>query len=397
MRPAATAVLWQWQGVDQRQAWAFLAGVLVAMTVVLSLTVLMRRRTAVVSRRQQQSATRYRTLLAAGDTLMLLADPDAIAQRVVALLHTTAGFRSVRLRLLDGHDLVARALAGVPGGRDGDWLSVPIVADGQVIGRLDATAARPQDGSQQALLEVGARMAGVAFANARRCEAIRHAAALEERNRLARDLHDAVTQSIYSLTLLAEAGQRMIHQGEWGQIADNQARMADIAQQVLQEIRLKVYQLRPYAERPLGLVGALDQRLDAVERRAGIEAWLRVTGNDTLPGPLEEQLLLIAQEALNNALKYARATAVMVAIQFRETNVCLTIEDNGRGFEPLTIGHQGGMGLVGMQERAAQLGGELSIMSAPGRGTAVSVTAPYAGRKQPRLPAQEKVANARAK
>lgn len=264
---------------------------------------------------------------------MRLTDPVAISQRVVELLHDTAGFESVTLQLADGYEGTVCAMAGTTPQDGCIRLSIPLVADG--------------------------------------------AAAPEERTRLARDLHDAVTQSIYSLTLLAEAGQRMIHQGEWEQIADNQARMADIAQQVLQEIRLQVYQLRPFTVRPLGLVGALDQRLDAVEWRAGIEARLRVTGDGVLPGALEEELLLIAQEALNNSLKYARATAVTVAIQFRDAWVCMTVADNGRGFEPLTIGHQGGMGLIGMRERAAQLGGELSIVTAPGKGTAVSITAPY--------------------
>ena len=98
----------------------------------------------------------------------------------------------------------------------------------------------------------------------------------EERNRLARDLHDSVTQSIYSLTLLAEAGQRMIRSGDHTQAESNQIRLGEISQQALQEMRLLVYELRPQVLRSEGLVGALEHRLEAVERRAGINARIQV-------------------------------------------------------------------------------------------------------------------------
>jgi signal transduction histidine kinase len=194
-----------------------------------------------------------------------------------------------------------------------------------------------------------------------------------ERSRLARDLHDSVTQSIYSLTLLAEAGQRMIQAGDLQQIDANQARLGEIAQQALQEMRLMVYELRPLALRSEGLIGALEQRLEAVERRAGVEARLLVKGEVELPTELEEELYRIAQEALNNALKHARAFAVTVDVRVEEGSIALEVIDDGRGFDPEAVSDAAGLGLVGMKERAEKIGGTLQVISAPGKGTRVRV------------------------
>ena len=120
----------------------------------------------------------------------------------------------------------------------------------------------------------------------------------EERNRLARDLHDSVTQSIYSLTLLAEAGQRMIRNSDLKQAENNQIRLGEISQQALQEMRLLVYELRPQVLRTEGLAGALEHRLEAVERRAGINAQMQVDLKSDLPPSIEEELFHISMESL---------------------------------------------------------------------------------------------------
>jgi signal transduction histidine kinase len=169
------------------------------------------------------------------------------------------------------------------------------------------------------------------------------------------------------------AGQNM------PEIESNQTLIGDIAQQTLQEMRLLVYQLRPSELRKLGLVGTLEQRLEVVERRAGIEARLGVEGEGALPYELEEQLYRIAQEALNNALKHAQATAVKVTIRFGDGKVSLTVEDDGRGFEPLALGEKGGLGLPNMSERAEKMGGRLTVQAAPGEGVTVHVEIPLEG------------------
>jgi signal transduction histidine kinase len=150
-------------------------------------------------------------------------------------------------------------------------------------------------------------------------------------------------------------------------------RLREIAQQALKEMRLLVYQLRPLVLKREGLVGALQQRLDAVEKRAGVDARLLVEGTLDLPATVEEGLYRIAQEALNNALKHAAPRAVILRIRADARRVVLDVTDDGQGFDPAAVSDKGGMGLVSMRERAERLGGSFSLASAPGGGTTVRV------------------------
>lgn len=201
-------------------------------------------------------------------------------------------------------------------------------------------------------------------------------ATLEERQRLARELHDSVTQSLYSLTLLAEASRRTAQHGDVSKVVDNIARLGETAQQALKEMRLLVYELRPLALEQAGLAEALQHRLDAVEKRAGVEAQFRVSLNVELPSNIENSLYRIAQEALNNSLKHAEATTISVSLKAQDGLVELEIVDNGKGFAPETIQDHGGLGMVSMRERVESIHGEYSIISKPGDGTRVWVSAP---------------------
>ncbi len=113
---------------------------------------------------------------------------------------------------------------------------------------------------------------------------------MAERQRLARDLHDSVTQSLYSLTLLAEAGRRQAAMGDLGRTQRHLERLGETAQQALREMRLLVYELRPLELEAAGLASALQQRLESVERRAGVQARLLVEGEVDLPAAVEEEL-----------------------------------------------------------------------------------------------------------
>ena len=162
-------------------------------------------------------------------------------------------------------------------------------------------------------------------------------------------------------------------------------RLGEISQQALKEMRLLVYELRPLALRQVGLVGALQQRLYAVERRAGVDARLVVIGGDSgesqkieLPADVEEALYPIAQEALNNALKHAKPSSVTVTLSIEgeppARRIALEVADDGSGFDVGTMDSAGGIGLDSMRERAEQVGGILTIHSAPGEGARVGVT-----------------------
>ncbi len=201
-------------------------------------------------------------------------------------------------------------------------------------------------------------------------------AAQAERERLARDLHDSVTQSLYSVTLLAEAARRHAENSHEPMAAEFIGRLGGLTHQALRQMRLLVYELRPAVFDGEGLVGALRHRLDSVEKRAGIVAQVVVRGERSLPPSLQGEMYYIAHEALNNALKHAAATVVAVRLDTLGDNILLEIIDNGVGFDPQAPHH--GQGLPTMYEHCARLGGELAILSHAGLGTTVRVTLPLA-------------------
>jgi signal transduction histidine kinase len=123
-------------------------------------------------------------------------------------------------------------------------------------------------------------------------------------------------------------------------------------------------------------VVALRQRLEMVERRAGVEAALKVDKVGDLPISLEEGLYWIALESLNNALKHARATTVIVHLSADGAYVKMEIIDNGQGFSLPSVSDSSGLGLISMRERAEELGGRLTVISAPGEGTKITVQVP---------------------
>jgi len=256
------------------------------------------------------------------------------------------------------------------------YVGVPMRAKGKVLGVFSVfgEAGHQFCVEEMTLLASIADQVGVAVENARLYQQAEQLAVMEERERLARDLHDSVTQSLYSLTLFAEAGRRLIGAGDLERAEGYLAQLGESAQDALKEMRLLVYKLRPPALEREGLVGAIQHRLGAVERRAGVKAHLLVDDMIKLPASVEEGLYHIAQEALNNALKHAAATSVTVRIRVVDEQVELEVVDNGIGFDPGTAGNGGGMGLVNMQERAKELGGTLRTVSAPGEGTKVSVS-----------------------
>jgi signal transduction histidine kinase len=215
-----------------------------------------------------------------------------------------------------------------------------------------------------------------AIENARLYEQARAIATMEERQRLARELHDSVTQSLYSLTLLAEASKRTASSGNIEKVVGNISRLGETAQQALKEMRLLVYELRPLALEQAGLADALQNRLDAVEKRAGVDAQLRVSLEADLHPTIENGLYRIAQEVLNNSLKHAEATKILVSLTTHEGHVELEVQDNGKGFESEAIHDHGGLGMVSIRERVEALHGWYSITSKPGDGTKVWIRVP---------------------
>lgn len=203
-------------------------------------------------------------------------------------------------------------------------------------------------------------------------------AALEERQRLARDLHDSVNQSLHSLTLFSETLTAVLEKGNVDRALSIADRLQESARQSLKEVRLLLYQLHLSEETTEAnhLLDDLELRLNRVERRAGIQAELVVDGDmESCPAAWRSTIFWIIIEALNNALKHAQAKEVRVFIQCQPQGTCVHVSDNGRGFEMATL-PAGGLGLHTMRERAELLGGTLRIVSAPQQGTSVCLTIP---------------------
>lgn len=209
---------------------------------------------------------------------------------------------------------------------------------------------------------------GIAIENARLRERAVETAALEERQRLARDLHDSVTQLLYSQTLFADAATKSLRAHHTDQVAHYLTRLSEAAHRALREMRLMLYRLRPPALAELGLVGALRRRLELVEQRAGILTHFACDCDcdPPLPDEVETTLYYIAEEALNNALKHAAAAEVWVALVSERHGLTLSVRDNGVGFDADAVA--AGMGLQHIHERAAAIGGSVTITATPGQG-----------------------------
>ncbi len=257
------------------------------------------------------------------------------------------------------------------------YLSVPMQIRGETIGLLCifGDAQKEFTVEEVALMASIADHVAVAVENTRLRQQAEQVAVLEERERLARELHDSVTQSLYSLALFTEAAHERALSGDLADVRRHTTEINLTAQQALREMRLLLYELRTTTLAQAGLVAALRHRLDAVEERAGVK--MRLIGETVLdlPAPVEETFFRIAQEALNNALKHGEVTAVTIRIQLENSRLVMTIEDDGRGFDPIAVQTRGGMGLNIMRERAEKLGGILTIQSTLGQGTTVTVTA----------------------
>jgi signal transduction histidine kinase len=203
-------------------------------------------------------------------------------------------------------------------------------------------------------------------------------AATKERNHLARELHDSVTQTIFSITLTAKSA-RMLLERDPGQVASQLDHLQELAQGALAEMRALIFELRPPAVEEEGLVLALRKHVAALKSREKLEVDLQIEGERRLPGIQERRLFRIVQEALNNVVKYAQVSSAVVTLIIDDERVLLQIEDEGIGFVPAAIKpDQTKMGLSSMRERAEMMGGTFEVDSQPGAGTRLKVEIPLA-------------------
>jgi signal transduction histidine kinase len=256
-------------------------------------------------------------------------------------------------------------------------LVVPLKVDTKVIGILNILN-KPSEITREdmRIIDLFADQAAIIIEHIRLQDQAEQLAVMEERQRLARELHDSVTQALYSVTLYADAARMAFSAQKWEALERNLQEVRNMSREAMYDMRLLVFELRPFMLETEGLVSALRARLAAVEGRSGLKAELLVEEERRLPIMIEEELYRIAQEGLNNVVKHARATKVQIQLKYDAHAVLLELIDDGKGFEPETAHQSGGFGLQGIQERVQQLGGILQIESAPRSGTRLSVRIP---------------------
>jgi signal transduction histidine kinase len=256
------------------------------------------------------------------------------------------------------------------------WIGAPLMRRDQAIGLLTLAHSQPHYYTQRHanLIQALATQAAIALENARLYGQAQELAALQERQKLARELHDSVAQVLYGIALGARTA-RILLDRDPTRIVEPLDYVLALARAGQAEMRALIFELRPESLEIEGLVVALTKQVEAVQARYGLHTVLELEAEPLLPFVLKEALYRIAQEALHNAAKHAHATAVEVRLRTLTTGVVLEVVDDGVGFEPEQP-FPGHLGVQSMRERVAHLEGTIHILSAPGQGTRIRVTLP---------------------
>jgi signal transduction histidine kinase len=277
---------------------------------------------------------------------------------------------------------IAHLLRFAPSVRWDMTVIVPLATRGRKHGLLASYFHHDQepDEDELAFLSAVGNQAAIAVENARLFADAQEKASLEERARLARDLHDSATQTVFSMGMLAQAA-RLQHERGSDRLGETLERVAALSQQAHAELRALLLELRPDDVVEQGLEQALARLVSAIRVRSGLA--VEITGNLTrAPAPEQAMVVFrIVQEALNNVAKHARATAVSVALVDWPDGLQVTVADNGVGFDAVVVSAHGqtGMGMRSMRERANAAGLLLDIRSKPGDGTTVRIVVPTGG------------------
>ena len=373
---------------------------------------------------QQRRAEQFQVIAEVGRQITSIMEIDQVLEQVVKLIQKAFGYDHVAIAMLDGDYAVYQVGAGrlwedpkfnfnpsrlkvgsegvtgrvaasgqalyLPDVREDPGyvemkgsgtlseLTVPITVKGKVIGVLDTQSASRDafDESDLMVLQSLADQTAVAIENARLYKQAQQLAVIDERNRLARELHDSVTQALYGITLHAEAAYRQLEAGNIELSNEQLVELRNTAQEALREMRLLIFELRPSVVEMQGLVPALRARLEAVEERTGMRVEMNLAESLDLSDQVQDSLYRIAQEALNNSLKHAKANQVILNLIDAESKVTMEIIDDGVGFNPDEEIEGGGLGLDGIIERAELIKGKLIIDSRSGQGTTIRIEVP---------------------
>lgn len=255
-------------------------------------------------------------------------------------------------------------------------MAVPMLLNEKLIGVLDVQSEEINRFTDSDLLVMGtlADLIAVAVENARLYERAQEVAALEERNRLARELHDSVSQALYGIALGTRTA-RAIMERDPARLAEPLDYIMSLAEAALTEMRALIFDLRPETLENEGLINVLKKQLASLQARHGIHAQVELCDEPPLTLEAKETLYRIAREALHNTVKHAKASQISFSMRCTGQEIIMTLADNGVGFDP-SSDYPGHLGLKSMQERAARLNGVLRIESAPGKGAVIQARIP---------------------
>lgn len=258
----------------------------------------------------------------------------------------------------------------------GNIVSIPLLYDGVTLGVFNAYYAftSPPNIADLSLFSSIAELTALTIKNARDFAAAQDRAALEERRRLARELHDSVSQQLYGITLGVQSARHFI-ETDPPYATESLDYALSLARACQADMRALLFVLHPEALESVGLAEALTHHATAIGNRHSLAIELHLRPEPTLPLDAKEALYRIAQEALYNVVKHARARKVALRLRLTSAHVVLEIEDDGAGFNP-GAAFPGHLGLRSMRERAQRLGGLVEIQSVPARGTLVRVSLP---------------------
>jgi signal transduction histidine kinase len=261
------------------------------------------------------------------------------------------------------------------------FLGVPIVAADEVIGAFYLTDKEGEaefSAEDQELIELLAAHAAIAVTNARLYERSRELSIVGERNRLALELHDVISQKLFALALAAESADALFDVDRDAARAQID-RLRQLSQEALEELRYLILELRPPELERDGLATTLRKHIEVLRRLQGGTPTLELELDGELPpdADRDRELLRIAQEALQNAIRHAEATRIVLRLATRDAELLLEVRDDGNGFDPQAASVRSRrLGLSSMEERARRVDGRLSITSAPRAGTTVRLEAP---------------------
>jgi PAS domain S-box-containing protein len=295
-----------------------------------------------------------------------------IETRSAVIFADLAGENEDARHFRQGNTPIGRSLLG----ESRSWMGVPLIVKNQIVGILRLSHTQPERFTQRQaqLVTAIANQAAMAIENAQLYDKSRQLAALGERQRLARELHDSVSQALYGISLGAHTAIALSKRDP-EKLEDVLKYVLSLADAGLTEMRALIFELRPDSLETDGLVGALNRQAAATQARRGVRVKTNLCDEIQMPLEVKEALYRISQEAMQNAIKHANPTEIYLELSCIEHFVEMLVTDDGQGFDT-SQAFPGHLGLRSMSERAARLGGTTEIESTPGKGTRVKVKLP---------------------